>query len=145
MAYCTSSDIASEFRDITFSSTTAVTTTDVSAFCDQASALIDSYVANKYAVPVTGTASLLLMKMIAVWLVKSRIISIISVKAPVDKARQDPDSQKLYDQALALLNQIKKGTLQLTDATLVSSADGLTSYLMNETIEHQFEMESDAW
>jgi phage gp36-like protein len=145
VSYCTSSDISSEFKDITFGASTSITSTDIGNFCDQASAMIDSILSSKYVVPITGTASLLLIQMICIWLVKARVISILSVKSPVDKAKQDPDSQKLYEQAMALLKQIKSGVIQLTDAVAASTDDGLTSYLMNEDIEYTFTMESDAW
>lgn len=145
MAYCTNVDITNEFKDITFSATTSVKDTDIDAFILQAGSLIDTYLSNKYLVPVTGTGSLLLLKMICVWLVKSRVISILSVKSPVDKTKQDPDSQKLYDQAIAILKQIKAGTLKLVDAVQATSDDGMSSFLINEDIEYQFQMESNAW
>jgi phage gp36-like protein len=145
MAYCTDTDISSEFKDITFSASTTITDTEVDGYIDQASSLIDSYLIAKYQVPITGSASLLFMKMICIWLVKSRILSILSVKTPLDKTKQDPDGQKLYDQAIELLKKLKSGAIQLTDAVASTSDDGLTSYLMNRDVEFQFQMESDSW
>ena len=145
MAYAVYTDVASEFKDITFSSTTAVTDTDVTAWIAQASELIDGYLASKYEVPVTGVNSLLILKMICILLVKSRILSVLSVKTPQDKNKQDPDGPTLYKQAMDLLKDIKKGLIQLSDATLSNSADGLTSYLKDQDIEYQFTMEDDAW
>ena len=145
MSYCTTSDISNEFKDITFDTDTSVTDTDVDSFIDQASSLINSFVSSKYEIPVTGSGALLFLKMICIWLVKARVISILSVKTPLDKTKQDPDSQKLYEQAISLLKQIKAGTLKLSDAVPASSDDGMTSFLMNEDVTYEFQLEMDKW
>lgn len=145
MAYCTNTHISSEFKDITFSTTTAVKDTEIDDWILQAGALIDGYVSSKYEVPVTGASSLLLLKMICIWLVKSRILSVLSVKTPQDKTKQDPDGPSLLKQAMDLLKLIKSGQLPLTDAVSISTDDGLSSYLMNETISHDFETGENNW
>jgi phage gp36-like protein len=145
VAYCTDTDISSEFKAITFSSTSAVTDTEVDGFIDQASATIDGIIASKYEVPVTGSASLLVLKMICIWIVKARILSILSVKTPQDKTKQDPDGPTLLKQAMDMLKAIKKGDLILTDATASSSDDGMSSFLMNEEITYDNQVGVDNW
>ncbi len=146
MAYCSDTDVASEFKDITFSSGTAVTDTEVDGFIDEMSALIDTYLSNRYEVPViTGTTSLLLLKFICILLVKSRILSILSVKTPQDKTKQDPDGPTLWDRMIKLLEQIRKGTLPLPDATVLPTAGGMYSFLMNQDVEYTFRMEDENW
>jgi hypothetical protein len=145
LAYCTDTDVASEFKGITFSASTAVTDTEVDDFIDQSSALIDGIIASKYEVPVVGSVSLLILQMICVWIVKARILSILSVKTPQDKTKQDPDGPTLLKQAMDMLKAIKKGDLVLTDATLSSGDDGITSFLMNETITYDNQVGVDNW
>lgn len=145
MAYSVVADIQNEFKDTVFSSTTAVTDDDVEDFITSADALIDSYLSSKYVVPFLDVTSLALMKMISIWLVKARILSILSVKSPQAPTTQEPDTPNLYKQAMALLKDIKDGKIQLTGATLISSEDGLTSYLMNEDVSYDFHRQENDW
>jgi hypothetical protein len=145
VAYCTDTDISSEFKGITFSASTAVTDTEVDGFIDQSSSLIDGIISSKYEVPITGAASLLIMKMICIWIVKARILSILSVKTPQDKTKQDPDGPTLLKQAMDMLKAIKKGDLILTDAVASSSDDGMSSFLMNEEITYDNQVGVDNW
>lgn len=145
MAYCTNSDVSSEFKDITFSGTTVITNTEVDGFIAQADAFIDSYLSTKYEVPITGSISLLVLKTISITLVKARLLSIMSVKTPQDKTKQDPDGPTLRDFAMKMLKDIKSGIIPLVDAIAVSTDDGLSSFLMNETVSYDFETEKDSW
>lgn len=145
MAYSVVADIQNEFKDTVFSSTTAVTDDDVEDFITSADAVINGYLSSKYVVPFLDATSLAIMKMISIWLVKARILSILSVKAPQTPATQDPDGPSLYKQAMNLLKNIKDGTLQLPDATLISSQDGLTSFLMNEDVSYDFHRQENDW
>lgn len=145
MAYCTYTEVSSEFKDITFSASTAVTDTEVSDFIDQSSSLIEGIIASKYQVPVVGNMSLLVLKMICIWIVKARILSILSVKTPQDKTKQDPDGPTLLQQAMDMLKAIKKGDLVLTDATAASTNDGMGSFLMNEDITYDFQVGESNW
>ena len=145
MAYCTDTEISSEFKDITFSASTAVKAAEVDDFIDQSSALIDGIISSKYEVPVVGSGSVLILKMICIWIVKARILSILSVKTPQDKTKQDPDGPTLLKQAMDMLKAIKKGDLVLNDATVVSSDDGMSSFLMNEDITYDNQVGVDNW
>lgn len=146
MAYCSHTDVESEFKDLTLSASTSVTDTEVDAWCDQESSLIDGLIQNRYDVPVTGTAALLILKAIVIMLVKARLISVLSVKTPIDSTKQDPDSQKLKDQAMKLLDLIAKGKLALVDAVLAGSGTGgMTSYLIDGDIEGNFDVVADNW
>lgn len=145
MAYSTVANIESEFKDIDFSASTTITDTEVGVFIDEADAFIDASIDNRYEVPVTGAASLLILKTISIWLVKARILSILSVKTPQDKTKQDPDGPTLRKDALKMLEMISKGQLTLIDATLVDTEGGMVSHLMNETIQKQFKTNQDQW
>lgn len=65
MAYSLNSEVASLFRDITFSSTTAVTDTEVDNIIDEVDAEINGLLYDHYEVPITGVESLKIMKMIS--------------------------------------------------------------------------------
>ena len=65
MAYCTNSDVASLFREITFSSDTAVTDTEVDDIITEVDAEINGLLYDHYEVPIVGTESLKIMKMIS--------------------------------------------------------------------------------
>lgn len=145
MAYATVTQVASEFKGITFSASTAVTDTEVSSFIEQADAMINGYVSARYDTPVSGSASLAILQMICIWLVKSRILSILSVKTPQDKTKQDPDGPSLFKQAIDMLKDIRSGKLVLPDATLSGLEGGMTSFLMNEDIDYDFKVDQDTW
>jgi phage gp36-like protein len=152
MAYCLYTDIQSEFKDLPLTlaaapSPSSITQEDVTEFIDQSSSMMDSYIINRYEVPVSGApVSLKFLKMICIWLVKARVLSILSVKTPQDKTKQDPDGPSLYKQAIEFLKEIKKGNLVLTDATQVDGYDGgMSSYLMDECVEHDFKIGENAW
>lgn len=146
MAYASHSDIESEFKELTLSSTTTVKDSEVDAFCDQASATIDGIIQNRYEVPVTGPFSLLILKYITILLVKARVLSILSVKSPQDKTKQDPDGPTLLKQAMDLLTQIKKGQLVLTDAPAAAGfTGGMTSYLIDQDVTPDFAVDEETW
>lgn len=146
MDYALVADIEAEYKSIDFAATgSKVTTTEIEEFITQASALIDGYVSNKYTIPVTGAASLAVLKMICTWLVKSRVNSILSVKAPQDKTKQDPDGPSLFQQAMKLLEQIKKGQLVLPDAVASNSTGGMDSYTADLELKYAFHQNREDW
>lgn len=146
MAYSLAADIQSEYKAINFAASgAAVSTAEVTEFITQADAFIDGIVSNRYETPVTGTVSLAILKTISIWLVKSRINSILSVKTPQDKNKQDPDGPTLRTQALEMLKQIKNGQLKLPDAVGSDTEGGMTSFLMNEELDYVFPQESESW
>lgn len=87
MAYCSAAEVASDFKDIEFTSSTNVTATDVAGFITEADALINTYLGRRYAVPVTGsyTDALALLKLYSRALVADRIRGIMEVKQATNK------------------------------------------------------------
>lgn len=145
MAYCSNGDVSSEFKAIVFSSTTAVTDTEVTTFIVSADALIDSYLASRYETPITGDAALAIVKMISVWLVKSRILPILAVKAPEEKTKQDPDGPGYFDRAIKMLEKLKNGTLTLEDAVPLANSGGMASFNQSKTVCRTFSVDRKNW
>lgn len=144
MAYCTSSDVTKEFKNITFSATSSVTSDDVTEFISQADAFINSQLANKFSVPITGTEALKIVKRLSIWLVTGRIKSILKVKTGQDIGDQGTDSD-LIKMAKDELKDISKGKASLIDAPLFSTSDGVKSFAVDEGLEFTFKKDVDQW
>jgi len=145
MAYSTFTDVASEFRNITFGSSGALTSAEVTEFILQADQFIDSRLGLKYQVPVAGLNSLKVIKRLSIWLVTSRIKDILKVKTGIATGEQDTRENDPGKMARNELDMIVKGQLLLPDATLVSAADGFKSYSVDTAQEFIFGRDSDDW
>lgn len=145
-AYAEVANVQAEFKalDITTAGR-SLTSTSVDDFITSAEAEVDSRISNQYVVPVTGPISVALLKQITIWLVKARILSILSVKTPQDKTKQDPDGPSLRKQALEALDGISKGTIPLVDATAATNAVGVESYNRDLCVKHDFTIERKEW
>lgn len=144
MPYSTYTDVASEFKDIDFTATGAkVSSTEVTEFIVQADALIDAMISNKYEVPVTGTKSLSLLKMISIMIVRDRILEIMSVKTGDEETTQDP-SKKYLISPKDMLKAISKGDTKLVDAVALSGG-GVSSFNVDHSIKHVFKKGVDQW
>ena len=121
MAYCEVTDVQSEFKDITFGTSTKVTSTEVTAWIAQADAKINSYLGAKYEVPITGTEALLVVKNICVELVANRARRVLQVKTGQAETEQDTRGIRTDTQIINELKEIAKGNIPLSDATLNAS------------------------
>ncbi len=130
MSYCAVADIQNDFKALTIGASTNVTTSAVTQFIVEASALIDSYVAQRWVTPITADAtSLALMSLFCRTLVADRIRGIIANKQqtntdPNQAVKSDGYSTKNVMQAL---NDIRIGNMQLTGATLLLANAGFVS------------------
>lgn len=145
MPYCTNSDIAKEFKDITFNNTTSAVKTDqVDEFIVQADAVINSMISNRYVVPVvSGSTSLGLLKYLSIQLVAERIRFIIASKSGDEETTQDPNKKFLIS-PMDILKKISKGETNLPDAP-VSSPNGVRSYNVDNCVKHVFKKDDDQW
>ena len=143
MAYCLNSDIASEFKNITFNASTSVTDTEVDELIAQSDEIIDGYLTNKYTVPITGAKALKVVKRISIGLTVQRLIPILRVKTGVDKL--DQDTQSISTNAERLLKDIISGSLDLSDAEKASTGQGFKSYANDNSLEHKFQRGIDQW
>ena len=144
MAYSTTTDVASEFKNITISATSALTTTEVTEFIVQADAYIDSRLGLKFTVPITGAESLKIVKRLSIWLVASRMKEIYKVKTGAVLVDQG-ETGDLGKMAREELDKIIKNELLLSDATLLSSANGVKSFSNDNGEEYTFQRNRDDW
>jgi len=147
MGYSTSAEIQSDFKNLTLSTTTLVTTADVEQFIVEADALIDSFIGMKYEVPVTGGASALsLLKLFSRTLVADRVKKIMEVKqAQNTSANQDTRGAYSTKDVMAALKQIQNGDLKLSGATGLVSNGGFYSHNNANSIEPTFKKGCKQW
>jgi hypothetical protein len=148
MAYCTYTDIQSDFKSLTFASGSGnVTQEDVTQFIVEADALINSYVSGKYETPVAAGDGLNLLKMISRNIVTLRVKSILEVKQSTNvAANQNPVSTSLsMKQCLDMLGEIKAGKLKLDGATALVSGGGFYSSNYANDITPVIKKDSKLW
>jgi hypothetical protein len=145
MAYCSAVQVSGEFKNVSFSSSTFPTDTTVTRFIEEADAEIDDIVGLKYETPITGTAALIRIRKISIWLVAARVKEVVKVKSGVTAAEQEAREGDLRKMAMDELEKIALGKTRLTDATLRSSADGVRSYVVDNGVENAVDVEREQW
>jgi hypothetical protein len=144
MAYAEVTDVQSEFKGITFSTTTAVTTAKIEDFICQADAYINSRIGFIYITPVTSGEALEVLKEISIKLVAHRVKKILEVKTGgtvVDQGAVANDRAE----AMAMLKEIVEKKMILIGADLASSSGGINSYASDNSEEYVFEKGVDQW
>ncbi len=146
MAYSTFAQVSSEFKSITFSATTEVTSTEITRFIEEADAEIDSFVGRKYVVPITQSESLKIMRMLSIWLVADRVREIMQMKdVGIEKLKQGVRAPNSAKRARDMLDKIVDGEIKLSDASLSTTHDGVQSFAVEESLEHTFKKGVDQW
>lgn len=150
MSYCTYSDVAKEFKSITFSSSTAVTDSQVTAFIAQADAVINAKIGLKYAMPITDTDALTILKMISVGMVADRVRDIVKTQsgdAQTSQQARPRGGATTPASPWAMLDSIVKGDMLLGSAALASSADGVKSGMTDgsSSAELIFDVDETQW
>jgi phage gp36-like protein len=146
-AYCTTSDIEAEIKALDLSASNAIpTTAQVTAFIDQESARIDSYLTTRYDTPITGTESLLFLKVICISLVAWRVSEIISTRKtqqlPNGMISQDVSLATAYKRAIKDLEALRKGDMSLPDEDAKNSAAG-KSLFASDNLDNSYEANFD--
>jgi hypothetical protein len=145
MAYCTYSDVQAEFKDITFSSTTAVKDSEVTEFIVQADARINAEIGKVYETPLASGEGLSLLKMISLQIVSKRIHEILKVKSGSDETDQKGSEEEEKDTPEKLLARIVSSDLKLVGATYLRSGNGVKSYTNDNAVSHLFERDVASW
>lgn len=130
MSYADTSDIQNEFKNLTFSDTTAVTPARVVALITQAEAEVDAKIGQVYVAPIDPGASPVSFQIvlaISIGIVAQRVRDILEVKSPEQESSQGVRKDSASD-ARKRLDQIVARTLPLPDAVLVSTTKGATSF-----------------
>lgn len=147
MAYCTVTEVASEFKGMTFTAATPVTDAEVTAFIAREDAMIDARAGLKYATPITGTSALLVVKKISLNLVVGKIKNMMAVKTGDPKADQGGPGDGLIVAAMGLLKMIVDEDIILKDAPAAAVVSPVKSYLSNGggSYTPKFDVESTQW
>lgn len=146
MAYATASDVQAEFKDVTFSTSTAVSSTDVASFLEQEEATLNGLLSPVYTVPITGTMALSICKMLLIKLVKARIVAIMRVKTGGKTPDQgDSEDQTLREEVMTLIEKLVKKEMLLPDAAYATANGAVRSYVAENDIEPTVRKAGDQW
>ena len=152
-SYATPDNIASEFKDITFSTTTKVTTAEVTAFLTQADQEINATIGVKYKAPIiegTHPEAFDLLKSIAISIVAARVSDILKVKTPGPAIDQDSKGEKREIWGRKMLSKLAKGTMLLLDSDGnqipgATTHDGVRSFNVNSDVKNLWKKGVDQW
>lgn len=145
MAYCTNADILVDFPGVSFTAG-RVTTANIDDFITDADALINSYLAGRYATPVAGTESLKVLKLYSRTLVSDKIKGILEVKQATNQgANQNIRSGLTTKDVLKLLEAYRDGDMQLSDAGLLLEDGGIASFNVKKAIAPEFKKSEKQW
>jgi phage gp36-like protein len=152
MPYCAETDIEAEIKGLVLSTGSLPTLAQVTAFIDQESARMDSYITTRYALPITGTESLKALKRICIALVTWRVSDIISTRKqqslPNGMISQDLSGATAYKQAIKDLESMAKGLLKLPDQATSNSSAGASYFASGNSdtsYEKIFEVDKKQW
>lgn len=144
MAYSTNALVASEFKSITFSSSTKITDSEVDQWITEADAYIDGRIGLIYETPVTGTKALEILKTISIGIVAQRVAYAMEVKSITPKGDQYIPKD-LINSAEKKLDMIVNRQLLLSDATERSTSGRVRSYSGSNTVTRKFDQSKDQW
>jgi hypothetical protein len=147
MAYCSATEVAADFKSITFTSTDNISDTDVAGFITEADALINAYVGSVYTVPVASGDGLNLLKLLSRSLCAARIKKIMEVKQEKSAdANQNVVSVLLPpDKVLSILKDIQAKKVALAGAVDLVSGGGFYSANVANSVEPVLEKDTKQW
>jgi phage gp36-like protein len=146
MGYCSAADITADFANMLFDATTKVKAADIDSFIVDADALIDSYLAGRYVVPITGVEALKVVKLYSRTLVSDKVTGILQIKQQTNTpANQNVRSGLSTKDVIKMLEALKNGDSQLSDAALVKSAGGISSFNVREGRTPEFKKDVESW
>ena len=146
MSYCVLADVQSEFKDITFTSTTFVKDSDVNAFIAEADQLINSIIGKRYETPVVGVEALVLLRMYSRLLVAERVRKILEVKQTTNAQTNSQVRGMLTSKdILEALYKIQKGDADLPGVDPISSEQGFTSEITSLSPDRKFHKDAVEW
>jgi phage gp36-like protein len=153
MGYCTYLAIQADFKSLTFLSSSAsptslVTQEAVTQFINEASALIDSYVGQRWVTPITADATALaLMSLFCRTLVADRVRGILANKQQTNtdaNAQVKSDGYSVKDVMKALID-LKNGDMQLSGAMLLLGNAAFYSNNNQNSVTPRFSKNRRQW
>jgi hypothetical protein len=128
--YSNTQDIEGEFKATQFTSSSAVTSNQVTDWIKQESAYINGMISRRYVTPVASTyeEAFLILKRICVFRVCERVKNKLEVKSGVSQTDQEVKAPNYIRTPNADLKAIVDGDLILKDVPLVSSTGGVASW-----------------
>lgn len=148
MAYCTSAQVASEFKGIDFGAAgSKVSSAEVDEFIAEEELRIDSYLSKRYEVPIsqaTSPKAFIFVRGICRRLVSARVASIIKVKAKSDDAEKDSKnngSSSIWKN----LRDIAEGKADLPSDATFKKASTTKRFHVEQGEKNVFDMEKDNW
>jgi phage gp36-like protein len=148
MTYATATDISREFRSVTFEADTDISDTDITSFLDEADAIINTCLNNKYITPITGTESVKVLKRIEIAIVAARIASILDLKQQQNQPstiKQEFNKKDMEQWAFKYLKDLENEVKTLPDATLKSGNFGMKSNFLSLQDGAFFKKSVDQW
>lgn len=135
--YATAQDIEGEFRATQFTSSSAVTSSQVVEWIKQESAFINGMISRRYVTPVSSTyeEAFLILKRICTYRVSERVKNKLEVKSGITQTDQEVKAINYTRTPNADLKAIVDGDLILKDVPLVASGGAVASYCEPECDE----------
>ena len=143
--YTNKAAVEFEFKDISFDTNTAVTSSNVNEFIAQEEALLDAELSAVYIVPITASASLPIIKNLATLRVKARLLDILYVKTGNPDVDQGSGAEGIRTHVKEILDRINSQALPLPGAVLVEATGGVKSYTSTNGLTHTFQRDVDQW
>ena len=147
MSYCATTDIQSEFKNITIGSATRVTTSEVEEFILQADNVINSRLSTILTTPVGSAASpnmFSVCKRLSTMLVVNRLKSILEIKTGSEKTDTEKP-ENLETKALDEIDEIIIKRQILDGVRLSTGSYGISDYNNTNDITQTFDVTTDQW
>lgn len=145
MAYSSVAQVEAEFKDVIFSTSTAVTDTDVTRFIEEADAEINARLSTRFNTPVASGDGLIILRKISILLVAARIKDILQVKMADKGVEQDTRGGAMRAEAKRILDMIMSNQMNLPGAVLTFANEGVRSFCVDAGIVHNFQRDVKQW
>ena len=135
--YCTTYDVEGEFKAVQFTSSSAVTSAQVTDWIKQETAYINAIISLRYATPVANTyeEAFLILRRICTFRVAERVKNKLEVKTGNNQTDQEVKQANYTRTPNTDLRDIAEGRLLLSGVPLVSETGAVSSQCLPECEE----------
>lgn len=138
MAYAVVSDIQSEFKNTSFTTTSSLTSTEVTELITQTENKVNAELAQVYVTPVTNATDVSILKTIVIYFVKHRVQEILALKS--GEKLDSEDQSNLEDKAQEMLDKIIDRKLLHNTTRKSTNNSGIEDYNSNNSIRATFDL-----